>query len=95
MEEWKDIEGWEGKYQVSNYGDIKRLERDITDSLGRTKHYTEKIFHPHKANNGYTRGMKHIFFSVNPFQISVFIIIFFGPCKIEIFPMSIFMIYFR
>ena len=29
MEEWKDIEGWEGKYQVSNYGDIKRLERDI------------------------------------------------------------------
>ena len=55
MEEWKDIEGWEGKYQVSNYGDIKRLERDITDSLGRTKHYTEKIFHPHKANNGYTR----------------------------------------
>lgn len=36
MEEWKDIEGWEGKYQVSNYGDIKRLERDITDSLGRT-----------------------------------------------------------
>ena len=63
MEEWKDIEGWEGKYQVSNYGDIKRLERDITDSLRRTKHYTEKIFHPHKANNGYTRvtviiGMK-------------------------------------
>ena len=55
MEEWKDIEGWEGKYQVSNYGDIKRLERDITDILGRTKHYTEKIFHPHKANNGYTR----------------------------------------
>lgn len=53
--EWKDIEGYEGQYQVSNYGDIKRLERDIVDSLGRKKHYSEKIFHPHKANNGYTR----------------------------------------
>ena len=41
--EWKDIEGYEGQYQVSNYGDIKRLERDIVDSLGRKKHYTEKI----------------------------------------------------
>lgn len=29
MEEWKDIEGWEGKYQISNYGDIKRLVRSI------------------------------------------------------------------
>lgn len=54
-EEWKDIQGYEGKYQVSNYGDIKRLERDIVDSLGRKKHYTEKVFHPQKANNGYTR----------------------------------------
>lgn len=23
-EEWKDIQGYEGKYQVSNYGDIKK-----------------------------------------------------------------------
>ena len=53
--EWKDIPGYEGQYQISNYGDVKRLERDIVDSLGRKKHYTEKIFHPHKANNGYTR----------------------------------------
>ena len=55
---WKNgriLKDGKEKYQVSNYGDIKRLERDITDSLGRTKHYTEKIFHPHKANNGYTR----------------------------------------
>lgn len=27
MEEWKDIEGYEGLYQVSNYGRIKSLKR--------------------------------------------------------------------
>ena len=53
--EWKDISGYEGQYQISNYGDVKRLERDIIDNLGRKKHYTEKIFHPHKTNRGYTR----------------------------------------
>lgn len=27
MEEiWKDIEGWEGLYQVSNFGRVKSLE---------------------------------------------------------------------
>lgn len=29
MEEWRDIEGYEGLYQVSNYGRVKSLERDI------------------------------------------------------------------
>lgn len=29
MEEWKDIEGCEGMYQVSNYGKVKSLERTI------------------------------------------------------------------
>ena len=28
-EEWKDIEGYEGLYQVSNLGDIKSLRRNI------------------------------------------------------------------
>lgn len=27
MEEWKDIEGYEGKYQVSNKGRVKSVER--------------------------------------------------------------------
>ena len=29
MEEWRDIEGYEGLYQVSNEGRVKSLERDI------------------------------------------------------------------
>lgn len=52
IEEWRDIQGYE---EVSNYGNVKRLERDVVDLLGRKRHLTEKIFHPHKANNGYTR----------------------------------------
>ena len=33
-EEWRDIKGYEGLYQVSNMGRVKSLER--TDRLGRT-----------------------------------------------------------
>ena len=29
IEEWKDIKGYEGLYQVSDWGNIKRLERKI------------------------------------------------------------------
>ena len=33
MEEiWKDIEGYEGLYQVSNLGRVKSLKRDITNT---------------------------------------------------------------
>ena len=29
-EVWKDIEGYEGYYQVSNFGRVKSLDRQIT-----------------------------------------------------------------
>lgn len=31
---WKDIKGYEGKYQVSNYGRVKRLERIVNNNGG-------------------------------------------------------------
>lgn len=40
MENWKYIEGYEGKYMVSDKGRVKRCKYKITDSLGRT--YTNK-----------------------------------------------------
>ena len=46
---WKDIEGYEGKYAVSNKGRVKSLER--VDSLGRR--VNEKILRPCKSGNGY------------------------------------------
>ena len=45
MEIWKDIEGYEGLYQVSNKGRVKSL------NYGRTG--KEKILRPGKNNDGY------------------------------------------
>lgn len=45
MEEvWKDIDGFEGLYQVSNYGRIKSLPRNTTRGV---------ILKPHKNTQGY------------------------------------------
>ena len=50
MEEiFKDIEGYEGLYAVSNWGRVKSLER--IDSLGRV--VKEKILRPGKYGRGY------------------------------------------
>ena len=47
MEEiWKDIEGYEGKYMVSNFGRVKSLK----DRYG---NYREKIFKPCNDGHGY------------------------------------------
>lgn len=57
MEEWRDIQGYEGLYQVSNHGRVKSLERDveIPSKLGKLyiRHQKEKIKAPHRNNNGY------------------------------------------
>ena len=34
MEEWKDIHGYEGKYKVSNLGNIKSLNYNNTNKAG-------------------------------------------------------------
>lgn len=47
-EEWKDIEGYEGVYMVSNWGNVKSLER--LDSLGHLR--KERILKP-RNNKGY------------------------------------------
>ena len=44
MEEvWKDIEGYEGLYQVSNLGRVKSLSREVVGSYGRKHVLKEKI----------------------------------------------------
>ena len=49
---WKDIEGYEGLYQVSNYGNIKSLSRVVKNAYGihRTE---EKILKPQMKKKGY------------------------------------------
>ena len=43
MEHWKDISGYEGIYQVSNFGRIKSLERVLVYSNGRKARHRERI----------------------------------------------------
>lgn len=50
MEEiWKDIEGYEGLYQVSNLGQVKTLDKIISSGL----HIKEKYLSFFKTKNGY------------------------------------------
>lgn len=54
-EMWKDVEGYEGYYQVSNKGRVKGLERTVYAGRGRTRKQYEKIMSDNKHNG---RGYK-------------------------------------
>ena len=55
MEEvWKDIKGYENLYQVSNYGNVKSLDRYIKNKNGKMQFYNEKILRPNDSK-GYLK----------------------------------------
>lgn len=49
QEIWKDIEDYEGLYQVSNFGRIKSLPRNTKNQYSNKRH----IFNPCKDSDGY------------------------------------------
>lgn len=51
---WKDIDGYEGIYQVSTFGNIKSLERDTIGQFG-LRHLKEKILRLFDSHQGYKR----------------------------------------
>lgn len=56
MEEWKNIDGYEGLYQISNLGRIKSLSRCVFVSNPKFtgyRHTKEKILKSGKGKNGY------------------------------------------
>lgn len=53
MEEWKNIEGYEEYYEVSNEGRIRSCSKNILTSDNKVKHYTEKILKGGVMKNGY------------------------------------------
>ena len=57
MEIWRDVEGYEGLYQVSNYGRVKSLEREIVYKDGRKKMLQERILHIFLNELGYYHVM--------------------------------------
>jgi len=52
---WKDIKGYEGRYQVSNQGRVRSLNRIITNCRGRKQVVKEKILKPENVFDGYER----------------------------------------
>lgn len=52
MEEWKDIEGYEGLYKVSSFSRIKSLKR-IVNNNGGIKILKERVLKGRKINNRY------------------------------------------
>lgn len=58
MEEiWKDIKGFEGVYQVSSFGNVKSLSRDVKahDKLGGRRRKKESLLKFDVCKNGYLR----------------------------------------
>ena len=53
IEEWRDIKGYEGLYQVSNVGRVKSLKKTITYVNGRKNDMKEKILSICSDKDGY------------------------------------------
>lgn len=55
-EEWRPIEGYEGIYEISNFGRVKSLERVVFHRTRGTMKVKERILKPGKKNNnGYKK----------------------------------------
>lgn len=63
---WRDIEGYEGRFQVSNSGDIRSLNYEAIDKLGRSRRYKSRDRKLMVYSNGYVgccltyRGKNHL-----------------------------------
>lgn len=53
IEEWKPVVGYEGLYEVSNFGRVRSVDRYVNASRGRKKLVKSQIIVPIKQNNGY------------------------------------------
>jgi hypothetical protein len=52
-EYWVDISNYEGYYQVSNYGNVRSLDRVIKEKTGKTQTLKGRILKPHTNSSGY------------------------------------------
>ncbi len=52
-EEWRPVQGYEGRYEVSNLGRVRSIDRFYTDAIGVTQRYTGRVLRPVKAGAGY------------------------------------------
>lgn len=50
---WKPVKGYEGLYEVSNFGRVRSFDRVVVDKNGRKLHYSGKIMTQNKTFDGY------------------------------------------
>lgn len=55
IEIWKDIDGYIGRYQISNFGRIRSLDKDTVRKDGKPLHTKGKILKIAKDSKGYMR----------------------------------------
>ena len=53
QERWRDIEGYEGVYSISNLGNIRSKERAYTNKRGDKRKYPSALIKPWLHKNGY------------------------------------------
>lgn len=53
MEVWKDVTGFEGLYEVSSYGNLRSVDRDILCNGGYYKHFNGKTIKTKLNKYGY------------------------------------------
>lgn len=56
MEEWKDIIGYEGYYQVSNHGRVRGVDRSVYSNNGGYRFCKGRLLTVTKKQNGYIRA---------------------------------------
>ena len=59
QEVWKEIEGTNGMYQVSNLGNVKSFTRIKKGGLLKHDRYTNKYLFVHFAKNNNKKGERH------------------------------------
>lgn len=59
MERWKPVVGFEGYYEVSDWGRLRSLDRQIVTRSGKQKPYKGKIISLHHHVTGYVMAILH------------------------------------
>ena len=60
MEIWKPIEGYSGRYEVSNYGNVKRVSHETKAKDGTIKAFKEELKKQGTDKDGYKTVMLYI-----------------------------------
>ena len=73
VEEWRDIKGFEGRFQVSNIGRIRRLAYTCTYKDGRVRYFSEKIYKICKRGDYYVFTFNRHMYRVHRLVAQAFI----------------------